>query len=143
MFYTSFLIKEGKAKIFFKEMDENDKHLPYIIPVKKRKQNEGASIRLDDKHQLLMSISVEEWIRLKVVLIVVLISRIENLQQIPQTFYDTKYIILFLFHADYFRKLSRKVRPWSIIRGLNQKTNKCDSLRCITAPEQGNTIRGY
>ena len=78
MFYTSFLIKEGKAKIFFKEMDENDKHLPYIIPVKKRKQNEGASIRLDDKHQLLMSISVEEWIRLKVLLIIVPISRIGN-----------------------------------------------------------------
>ena len=66
MFYSSFLIKEGKAKIFFKEMDENDEQLPYIIPLKKRKDNEGTSNKMDSKKQLLMSISVEEWNRLKV-----------------------------------------------------------------------------
>ena len=66
MFYSSFLIKEGKAKIYFKEMDENDQHLPYIIPLNKRKVKEGTGNHLDNKKQLLTSISYEEWIRLKV-----------------------------------------------------------------------------
>ena len=47
-------------------MDENDEQLPYIIPLKKRKDNEGTSNKMDSKKQLLMSISVEEWNRLKV-----------------------------------------------------------------------------
>ena len=111
MFYTSFLIKEGKAKIFFKEMDENDKHLPYIIPVKKRKQNEGASIRLDDKHQLLMSISVEEWIRLKVLLIVVLISRIgkRSMTQSTSFYFFFTPIILGNFQEKYAHDQSSEV----------------------------------
>ena len=66
MFYSSFLIKEGKAKIYFKKMDENDQHLPYIIPLNKRKVKEGTGNDLDNKKQLLTSISYEEWIRLKV-----------------------------------------------------------------------------
>jgi len=65
MFYSSFLIKEGKAKIYFKKMDENDQHLPYIIPLNKRKVKEGTGNDLDNKKQLLTSISYEEWIRLK------------------------------------------------------------------------------
>ena len=47
-------------------MDENDQHLPYIIPLNKRKVKEGTVNDLDNKKQLLTSISYEEWIRLKV-----------------------------------------------------------------------------
>ena len=68
MFYTSFLIKEAKAKIYFKEVDDSNKTLPVIIPLKRRKHEDGNSNNLDDRKQLLMTISIEEWIRLKVYL---------------------------------------------------------------------------
>merc|ERR1712218_145773 len=65
MFYTSFLIKEAKAKIYFKQVDDSNKTLPVIIPLKRRKHEDGTSNNLDDRKQLLMTISIEEWIRLK------------------------------------------------------------------------------
>ena len=65
MFYTSFLIKEGKAKIFFEETEEGG-NKPLIVPLKKRKHGEENSNGIDNKRQVLMKISMEEWIRLKV-----------------------------------------------------------------------------
>ena len=66
MFYTSFLVKEGKAKIFFKDTDDDDENIPFIIPLKRRKNDEGSIHTLDDREQVLMSISIEDWTQLKV-----------------------------------------------------------------------------
>ena len=62
MFYTSFLVKEGKVKIFYKEANE----LPFIVPLKKRKHAEESVTTLDDKKQVLMTISIEDWVHFKV-----------------------------------------------------------------------------
>ena len=69
MFYTSFLIKEGKAKIFFDDADEGRSKLPLILPMRKRKHDsETDSINgSDSKNQVLMKITMEEWTRLKVI----------------------------------------------------------------------------
>ena len=66
MFYTSFLVKEGKAKIFFNDTDDDDGNLPFIIPLKRRKHDEGTIYNADDREQVLMNISIEDWIQLKV-----------------------------------------------------------------------------
>jgi hypothetical protein len=65
MFYTSFLVKEGKAKIFFKELVEDGSTMPFIVPLRKRKHEEGTSNDIGNKKQVLMEISLEEWTRLK------------------------------------------------------------------------------
>ena len=69
MFYTSFLVKEGKAKIFFDSISEEEggSKLPLIVPVRKQKQDDqdGATSG-DNKHQVLMTISMNDWSRLKV-----------------------------------------------------------------------------
>lgn len=65
MFYTSFLIKEGKVKIFYKETNEAENQLPFIVPLKRRKHGEGSINSFDNKKQVLMTISIEDWIRFK------------------------------------------------------------------------------
>ena len=65
MFYASFLIKEGKAKIYYKD-DDAEEHMPFIIPLRKRRNNDEMSQNLDSKKQALMTISKENWERLKV-----------------------------------------------------------------------------
>ena len=65
MFYASFLIKEGKAKIYYKEND-TEEHTPFIIPLKKRRNDDDMGQNLDSKKQALMTISKENWKRLKV-----------------------------------------------------------------------------
>ena len=65
MFYASFLIKEGKAKIYYKEND-TEEHTPFIIPLKKRRNDDEMGQNLDSKKQALMTISKENWKRLKV-----------------------------------------------------------------------------
>ena len=68
MFYTSFLIKEGKAKIFFDDAEEGRSKMPLIVPMRKRKYDSEAdsSNGGDSKNQVLMKISMEDWTRLKV-----------------------------------------------------------------------------
>lgn len=65
MFYASFLIKEGKAKIYYQENDAEE-HKPFIIPLKKRRNDDEMGQNLDSKKQALMTISKENWERLKV-----------------------------------------------------------------------------
>jgi len=65
MFYASFLIKEGKAKIYYKENDAEE-HTPFIIPLKKRRNDDDMGQNLDSKKQALMTVSKENWKRLKV-----------------------------------------------------------------------------
>ena len=65
MFYASFLIKEGKAKIYFKE-DDAKEQMPFIIPLRKRRNDDEMGQNLDSKKQALMTVSKENWKRLKV-----------------------------------------------------------------------------
>ena len=65
MFYASFLIKEGKAKIYYKD-DDAEEHMPFIIPLRKRRNDDEMGQNLDSKKQALMTISKENWERLKV-----------------------------------------------------------------------------
>ena len=65
MFYTSFLIKEGNARIFFEDSEEDGNRMPYIVPIRKKKHEDNGS-NMDKKKQVLMTISIEEWIRLRV-----------------------------------------------------------------------------
>ena len=68
MFYTSFLIKEGKARIFFDDAEEGGSKMPLIVPMGKRKYecDADSSNGGDKKNQVLMKISMEDWTRLKV-----------------------------------------------------------------------------
>ena len=59
-------MKEGKAKIFFSEADDGDEKLPCIIPLKRRKHDDENSNSSNNRKQVLTTISIEEWARLKV-----------------------------------------------------------------------------